>query len=181
MCSQARRIADSRTVQVPSVITLEVFPAAVVRSVLGHLAAQGVGRYQKGEITEPLRDFILDPSLPLPQSMRVYYWLYPYREQVLVRDAAMLQMGQRDVFAFWLMKFFPLAFFVTIGELSRPLYRMANFDACRSDAASARRSMPLVIRPLMNQHWPERPTDDRVLLYGPQAMVAEPLTRIVQP
>jgi hypothetical protein len=59
----------------------------VMRSVLGHLRAMGIGRYRKGHMTEPMCDYILDRTLPLPNQIRFYYWLYPFRRRVLVRDA----------------------------------------------------------------------------------------------
>src|SRR5690606_22437439 len=100
----------------PLQFSIEIQPQLVMRSVLGHLSAVGVGRDQNGPLTQPLRDYLLDTAQPLPPMVRVYYWLYRSNTQVLVRDAAMgwLGSGARP-FTFWLMKFYPLAFLVTFS------------------------------------------------------------------
>jgi hypothetical protein len=177
MCSQVRSAAGSSLV-LPQQIQLQISPGAVMRSVLGHLAAQGVNRYAKGPITEPLRDYILDGSLPLPTSLRVYYWFYPYRRQVLIRDAALMSIKSDAVFGFWLLKFFPLAFFVALDEPGGPLFRMAHFDAFRNPHANTVGQIYLQVRNLVPSEWPERPDDDGAILYGQEAMVAEPVSRL---
>ena len=106
MSNQVRAVATS-SLRLPPQLRLKIAPAAVTRSVLGHIAAQGINRYKKGPLTEAFRDYILDPTLPLPHSLRLYFWLYPHRPQVLIRDAAFTEIGRRAHFCFWLMKFFP--------------------------------------------------------------------------
>jgi hypothetical protein len=176
MCSQVRTFSQS-TLQLPAWLTLDIDPQAVVRSVLGHLSAQGVDRYEKGPLTESLRDYILNSALPPPATMRVYYWLYPHRPQILVRDAAMMSLRFNATFGFWLMKFSPLAFFATIDEPEQPLFDITNFDMFRNDLIGANQRVALRIRPQVKRHWPERPDDDHVLLYGQQATVATPVLR----
>lgn len=127
--AQVRALANS-PLALPASVDVMIRPQPVMRSVLGHLAAQGVDRYQKGPYTEPIRDYLLDPSLPPPAQLRMYYWLYPYRSTVLIRDAARIEhlgSGQGSV-AFWLMKFYPLAFMVTLSEPAQRLYRMEDLD-----------------------------------------------------
>jgi hypothetical protein len=177
MCAQVREIAKS-SLRLPQEVRLEIAPDAVMRSVLGHLAAQGVGRYLKGELTEPLRDYILDSARPLPPSLRVHYWLYPHRRQVLIRDAALLYLRTRAVFAFWLMKFFPVAFFVTINEPAQPVFQLRNLENYRDVPAAVVDHLYLPIRNLVPGVWPETPTDESVILYGPEAVVAEPVRRM---
>lgn len=41
----------------PGVIPIKTKPQRVMRSLLGHLSAQGVNRYKKGPLTEPIRDY----------------------------------------------------------------------------------------------------------------------------
>jgi hypothetical protein len=173
MVAQVRSIVGS-SLKLPGMITLDIAPCAVMRSVIGHLSAQGVERYGKGSVlTDAIRDYIYDEARPLPPTLRMYYWLYPFRLQVLVRDAALLKISRDAVFAFWLMKFFPLAFFITIDEPPGPIYRLQNFDAARHLSANDRQRIYLPIRPLISPGFPERPDDDGAILYGQQAMVAE--------
>jgi hypothetical protein len=173
MCNQVRAVASS-LLTLPATIAIDIAPGAVLRSVVGHMAAQGVERYQKGALTESIRAYILDDVLPLPASLRMYYWFYPFRRQVLVRDAALIHLGRSEPFAFWLMKFFPLAFFLTIDESPAPTYTMHNFDLDRDALPDQRRRAYLQLRPLIHPLLPESPDDGTALLYGEQAITAEP-------
>ena len=47
------------SIYLPSTLSIQGQPQAILRSLLGHIAAQGVNRYLKGPLTEPMRDYIL--------------------------------------------------------------------------------------------------------------------------
>lgn len=177
--SEVRRLTNTRLL-LPNEIALEIQPQLVVRSVMGHLAAMGVNRYLKGDLTESFRDYMLDKTLPLPQPVRFYYWLYPYRPQILVRDAATLNTGSKVITLFWLMKFFPLAFLVTFDEPEHRQFDLPNLDAFRAEPYDARRQIGVRLRPLMHPSWPESPTDQNVTLYGEQAVTVLPRSHIVR-
>ena len=59
----------------PSTMVVRAKPALVVRAIWGHLAAVGVDRYLKAR-TEEWREFFLDESLPIPEGVNFYYWIY---------------------------------------------------------------------------------------------------------
>lgn len=173
-CAAVRDAVNTK-VLLPQSLSVEVQPQPIMRSVLGHLCALGVNRYAKGAITEPLRDYLLDRAQPLPEQIRVYYWLYPFRPQVLIRDACLLLMGSdSDPFLFWLMKFFPLAFLVTFEEPAQRPFEMANLDRFGSRPFDFRSSVPVRLRPHIHELWPEAPTDRTVILYGEQAVGITP-------
>lgn len=154
----------------PRELALGGRPQAISRAVIGHLSAQGVDRYRKGPLTEAVRDYFLDPSLPLPEPLRVFYWAYPHQSQVLVRDAAYIHIGEGKPFALWFMKFFPVAFMVTWDDVGRLPYPVSSFDAWRMAEVEAETELPLSLHPLPPDHWPEAPTDHSVLAFGQQAI-----------
>lgn len=176
-CLKVRSLANG-TLHLRDVISIEIQPQAVMRSVLGHMAAQGADRYLKGPITEPLRDYILDAASPLPAPIRMYYWLYPFRQQVLVRDAVRLNIGNRVIVSIWLMKFFPLAFLATLDEPSERQFHANNLDTFRDSSNEQLQTISLRLRPVVHPNWPEAPDDSAVILYGPQALAADPRTLI---
>lgn len=158
----------------PRISAIRITPQRVARSVLGHIAAQGIDRFPKGKITNPLRDYILDPALPMLPDMRLHYWLYPHRPRVLIRDAAITQLGDgRKPSLIWLMKCFPLAFAV----LWERDYRFEgqqprDFDAYTHFGIDEAADLPIDISYTPHEHWPEAPTDNTVLLMGEQAVTA---------
>ena len=179
LSKQVRAIANS-ALHLPATIPVRVKPQAVMRSVLGHLAAQGLDGYKKEAlITEPLKEYVLDPTRSLPPQLRFYFWLYPYRPQVLVKGAAMGRMGGHPPVVFWLMKFFPLAFFVTIENAAMEQFKLPNLDVFRDVAIDAVHEVKLPLRPIPHQLWPENPDDSSFVLYhSDHALLATPLTRV---
>lgn len=172
-CEQVRHVASS-VLDIPTTLRLRIKPQRVMRSVLGHMAAQGVDRYFKGPITEPLRDYILGESNDLPANIRLYYWLYPYRHQVLVRDAVRINMGHSDPVLFWLMKFYPLAFLATFDEQDQDFFRLTSLHPYGREPLNASADVAVITRPVRHELWPEAPDSDGAILYGPQAHFATP-------
>ena len=158
------------SIYLPSTLSIQGQPQAILRSLLGHIAAQGVNRYLKGPLTEPMRDYILDETKPFPAGLCAYYWAYPHRSHVMVRDAAFLDIPSGNPFAIWLLKFFPVAFLITWGEPSYLEYSPHPFEPWRSSLFGHQENMPLTIRPALPAFWPDAPTDRSVLLYGQEAI-----------
>lgn len=155
--------------ELPDLVTVKGQPQAIARSLLGHMAAQGVNRYKKGLDTETFRNYILDVSSPLPGNIRIYYWPHPHQSHIMVRDAAYGSTKNNTAFLFWLLKFFPLAFMVTWDELSL-IPRLDNFDRWRNLPFETQSEIPILLRPPVNENWPEAPTDDSVLVYSRDAI-----------
>ncbi len=175
-CGQVRAAADG-VVHLPAELRVRIQPAAVMRSVAGHMAAREPERYDKGALTEPLRDYILNAALPLPSPMKFYYWFYPYRTQVFIRDAAYITMGKTDPFGFWLLKFFPLAFMVTF-DTNANANVMQSLEDYRAVSPAAKYDVPVRLSPPVPPLWPEHPTQDSAIMYGSGAHVAESLQRV---
>lgn len=157
----------------PDRLMVQCQPQAVIRSLLGHMAAQGVDRYLKGPLTEAVSDFILDESKPLPDGLTAFYWAYPFKAHVMVRDAAYqsLTVGATP-FTFWLLKFFPVAFMVTWDEPSGLEYLPHSFDSWRSSPYAEVAELPITIRQPLPPYWPEAPTNRTMIMYGQEAIHA---------
>lgn len=156
--------------------TVRICPQKVTRSVLGHLCAQGMDRYEKGAITEPLRDYILDPSLPMPSQMRVNYWLYPHLRRVLIRDAVIARLGTNTKSGVWILKAYPLAFVVTWNR-DFPIsdtHVFHDFDAFANIGIDDEADVPIDLMNVPHQFWPESPVNRDLILMGEAAIVAHP-------
>jgi hypothetical protein len=158
------------SLHLPSVLTVEGQPQAIIRSLLGHISAQGINRYGKGPHTELARDYFLDASKPLPKVLSVFYWAYPYRSHIMVRDAAYLDIQSGETFSFWLLKFFPIAFLITWDKPAGLNFSTHSFDRWRDSPFSTTSELPVTLRPTIHQFWPEAPTDHHVPLYGTEAI-----------
>ena len=156
----------------PDVLTYNIKPQRVMRALLGHMSAQGVGRYKKGTLTESLRDYILNTELPLPDPIKIYIWPYPYSRNVIVRDFAILDLKVGESVNCWFLKFFPIGFLATFDEKPGYQFPGTELSLWRSASIDQEATVPFILRPVPNQFWPEAPTEHSVLLYGKEAVMS---------
>lgn len=101
-------------VEVPSIIYYKTQPAILIKSILGHLlAAKGV--IDDVVVDQKIREFLFDDHALLPGELKIFYWIYPYREIVVVRDIVMPAVrGNFSQFGFFsgMLKYFPIAYLV---------------------------------------------------------------------
>lgn len=169
----SQRVASylKASIMLPQAMRIRGKPQKIARSLIGHLCAMGVDRYQKGPHTEDIRDFFLDPAKPLPDYLDIYYWLYPYNTQVLIRDAGLRNLNVEDHAVIWLMKFFPLAFLVVWDKPKGYEYtQFPNFANWRNSNIEDEVEMPIGLNVIPHQRWPEAPEQNSFLLYGDAAL-----------
>lgn len=158
-------------IALPPVMHIKAKPQKVIRSLIGHLMAQRVDGYKKGEHTEELRDWFLDESQPMPDYLKVYYWVYPYKTQVLARDAVMRNFASDDTAYFWLMKFFPVAFLILWDSPKGYDYtKLQTFDLYRGVGPDDEVEIPITLNSLPHERWPEAPEEDRFCAFGSGAI-----------
>jgi len=158
--------------------SIEAQPQAILRSLIGHIAAQGVDLYATGPLTEAIRDYFLDSSKPFPDGLYAYYWAYPHRPHVMARDAVYMDIPSGESFALWFLKFFPIAFLITWGPAIGLEHCIHEFQPWRSVPYDYRTQLPLRLRPVPPPFWPEAPSDRSMLLYGQEAIHAAGMPKI---
>lgn len=161
------------SIYLPSIVEVEAQPQPLIRSLLGHMFAQGINRYGKHKNFDVVKEYFFDQTKPLPGCVSVYYWAHPYLSHVMIRDAAYLDIKASATFYFWLLKFFPIAFLMIWDGPNTLEYRLPSFNAWRSSEFESRINVPLRLRPTMDPFWPEAPSDNHVLLYGKEAITAQ--------
>jgi hypothetical protein len=134
---------------------------------LGHVVAAKV-QDDAVPTDQRIRDYLLDVA-PLPASIKVYCWLYPFAPTIVARDFTfVVAEGKGGVSPgiISVVKFFPLAFCVVdgSGELTgnnlTPLHQHATL------APSKRAGLLLNREPVIQPGWPERPAGSHIVLGG---------------
>lgn len=136
------------------------------------LCAVGVDRYEKGSITEPLRDYLLDYTQTLPSRVGIYFWPYPNGEHVIARDLAYADIPQDASFVIWLLKFPPVAFMVTWDEPDShrfPVNSLTPWGDCQYEYEA---DIPINLE-VPHSHWPEAPTASTFITGGLEAHMAQ--------
>lgn len=157
--------------RLPKVMYIKAKPQKIARSLFGHLSAIGVERYLKGPHTEDMKGWFQDESRNMPDYINIHYWVFPYKTQVPVRDAALRNLQVNDVALIWLMKFFPISFLMIWNNPEGYDYpQFPNFSAYRTLGADEETDMPINLNVVPHERWPEAPEDHSFLVYGEGAM-----------
>lgn len=168
--SQVSRLLASN-LTLPATMTVPTKPALLMRAIWGHLAAVGVDRYLKGPRTEEWRNFFLNATLSVPAGVNFYFWVYPYRRQVLVRDATCMDISNGGKAMYWLMKFYPMAFAVWMDHDTWALsYR--NLASYRTSNPDDVVDVMVDLEPLPHELTLEAPTTTQAIMFGRDAIVA---------
>ena len=158
--------------QLPPVISIKAKPQRVIRSLLGHLCAQGVGRYKKGPLTEPIKEYFLDDAKQLPDALKIYFWPYPFKNHVMARDCAYLDTRFHDSVVVWFLKFFPVAFLVTFNEPASYQFPFGCLSSWGREQIDFEVEIPVNLRKLPHEYWPEAPSPNSVVFYGQEAIAS---------
>ncbi|MEH2214853.1 hypothetical protein [Nostoc sp.] len=150
----------------PNYFEVECYPNAIMHSVLGHLLA---AKTQTDEVVIDtlIRPCILDNSLPIPNDVHIFYWVYPYEKISILRDFGMPAVrGNFQVPGFFnMIKFYPIAFLIT-HQLSsyEGLLSLHKFNQlCPSDKANVQ----IDLHPIKPSTFPEDCTGvDNFLMLG---------------
>lgn len=139
----------------------------LARSVVGHLLAYGVGIHRRGKVINDLTDYFLDETAAFPSSLGLYYWLYPYNDQVATNGAAGFFdfRTQNEPMFFMLIKFFPISFLITQGELPAISYNVERLDASLTSTIDDTVDVTVNLTQIPPRRWPEAPDDNGVVMH----------------
>lgn len=138
-------------IHLPDTFDIECYPNAIMRSILGHiLAAKTVT--DSVVIDDLIRPCILDSSLPIPNDIHIFYWVYPYEEIVILRDFVVMDLSNPPA-TFNLIKFYPVAFLVT-HQLTE-YQGLLNLDSFNNISPSDKAKIKIDLRQRKNATWPE--------------------------
>ncbi len=162
-------------ITVPEITTVPITPGLVARSVVGHLFALGIERRERSQLSTELVEFFRDTTRPLPDGIEIYYWVYPYHRQVTIRDGALLtDFLKSPPIIFWCLKYFPLGFIITWGNNHPGKILLPRLRDYMLNAGIHPAKVPLYLRSIPHQDWPEAPGDTGAVLYGDGAIGAIP-------
>lgn len=141
----------------PAEVHIEARATAIVRAILAHLLAARLS--DKDSFFDSItRRLIQHPEDSIPTEINVFYWLYPYSDQVILRSALMPRRRGRfsEFQQFGLVKYFPIAYLVT----DAPQYEgLSALTTWRNEPATATANLPVDIKGVHDVDWPEAPAD----------------------
>lgn len=162
-------------VSVPELSMVEVNPGRISRAVIGHLFAVGIERRERTPMLKAAEEFFLSTAVPLSEGVEIYYWVYPYRRQVAIRDGALLtDFFKSPPIVFWCLKYFPLGFIVTWGNDQPKRVRLPKLRDFMLHGGDHPAKIPVSFKGFPHQSWPEAPESKGAVLYGDGSVGAVP-------
>ena len=157
----------------PSVASFQAKPGHIARAVLGHILAIGVERFPRGEMGDAAAEYVLDPSGAIPSKLGIYYWPYPFWDQVAVRGCGWVESFGAPPLVLSLLKFMPLAYMVTWDippSFHVPHRNLADLISGSRDKVT---QIPVNFTEVPPQRYPEAPDDDGMVLHGQDSFFAD--------
>lgn len=148
-------------------------PQKIARCVIGHLlAANAVPQIQDPNNNAPayssMRNYFLNENEPLPENLKIYYWIYPYRPIVVVRALSKCVLGSGKQIAGDLLKFPPFGFFVEWHNSNNAAFNLPTLISNRKGDIDSTEKITLDYRKILPWNFPETPARDEVILLDAQ-------------
>lgn len=157
------------------IIAITTYPQKIIRSLIGHISAQGINRFNKGIYTEPIKKYMTDFDEPLPDGINIYYWFYPYKGHVMARDVALsFAASGVEPCSLWLLKFFPIGFMVTFDKPDIYHFKVNELTKLRHLHHDEPGTIYFDYANIPHHKWPEAPMNETILLYGEEAITSYP-------
>ncbi|WP_146680417.1 hypothetical protein [Oceanococcus atlanticus] len=120
-----------------------------------------------------MAELVLDPESHFPEELGIYFWLYPYWDQVSVRGCGYMVRWGTPPLVISILKFTPLAFMVTWN--AHPGFTIPHTNLCDFIVGNgaAPVDLPLGFSNIPPQRYPEAPGDEGIVLHTPLAYIAE--------
>ncbi len=146
----------------PRIQYFKTKPVRLIKAILSHLLSVKIN-IDEVTFDEAIRKFIFSETETIPDSINIFYWIYPYDTTVIMRDFLIPAIpGDFSSFTFsHLIKYFPLAFLITEKEEFRGLPNLTKYRNCSiNDEVDIR----IDLKAINDYDWPERVDDSNILI-----------------
>jgi hypothetical protein len=154
------------TIEIPAVFHYKTQPVKLIKAILGHLlAAKNV--IDNAGIDQKIRHFLLDDNAQLPEEIKIFYWIYPYEDIVVIRDVFMSsERGSFGQFGHFIgiLKYFPVAYLVCNLPQYEELDELTFYRDLELDETV---DIPIRLTNTRHSSWPEVVNEGNFIAFGP--------------
>jgi hypothetical protein len=159
----------------PEVIHHKTKPIILMRAILGHLLSAKV-EIDEIEFDEIVRGFIFNENILIPDKIKIFYWIYPYKQTVVIRDCMMpARRGHFSDFELYhIIKHFPMAYLITESTHYEGLPELTKY---RSMDFNEEVDIPIYLKRIEHPDWPEIVDNGNIFVGGQStrsSIVAKP-------
>jgi len=153
---------------------IETKPNRLIRGVLGHLLATK-SEIEKTPFDDKVREVLFDETKPIPDDINIFYWIYPYKLTIIIRDILMPAVRGRfnDFGFFQIFKYYPIAYLVVNKSNYHNLQSLRDYNSSKLDTVA---EINIRINEQRHWKWPEIVEDGNFVYLGKagtEAILAE--------
>ena len=142
-------------VVLPPALYFPVKVQRLMKGILGHLLAAQVD-CPSSTLNPSIRNYVLDPLKPLPDSINLFFWLHRSRGSVAILDMLKYSLRHHSLHRLHVLKFFPIGFLATASRMYDGLPSLSRYRTAGSDEVV---DVPVPLKALRPTDWPEAPSD----------------------
>ena len=177
------RTKESELLILPDELRIDIVPQRVARAIVGHLLAATPPEMSKSPpiaapFSDTMRQYFLDTSLPLPNEIEIYYWLYPQNIQVILRSFGIGFPNSTPPIVCDCIKFFPLGYCVAWNKPVEATIHLPKLITNNEMGLDESATIRISFKDWVRLDWPEQPEDHGVNYYNEEmTTVATPRIR----
>lgn len=139
-------------------------PNRLIRGVLGHILASK-NEIEKTPFDDKVREILFDENKPIPDDINVFYWVYPYKLTIIIRDILMPAIRGRygDFGFFQIFKYYPVAYLVINKNNYHNLQSLRSYNSAKLDEEA---EINIRIKEKRHWKWPEIVEDGNFVFLG---------------
>lgn len=152
------------TIEIPNKFSFETRPTALMRAVLGHLLASKA-TIDEVVFDKDIRDCFFDKNMPIPETINMFYWIYPYQNITIMRDFVLPAVrGNFDSLGiFSILKYYPIAYMICNLKKYEDLNEMTQFRSLSTDDTAL---VPIDLSKIRHALWPEAAEQGNFMVGG---------------
>ncbi|HQI37860.1 MAG TPA: hypothetical protein PLH80_04805 [Spirochaetota bacterium] len=153
-----------KQLKLPSTKYFKVKPNKIIKSIYGHLLASKID-IENTKIDESLRAYFFDKKGDVKVNLKLFYWLYPFANIVIIRDISMpaIRGATNEFGLFSILKYYPIAFLLTNLD---NYYNLDELTKYASDNIEDEIDIPINLQLIKNYDWPESVNNGNMIIGG---------------
>lgn len=93
-------------------VEIDTIPSLLARSLIGHILATKI--HQNGPFMDELREYVLNPSSSLPDSLHLYVWFYADSHYKILPEYVIIKLTEPiEIYYYYIIKSYPCAYMLT--------------------------------------------------------------------
>jgi hypothetical protein len=158
----------------PPSIAIHTSPNKLAKAIIGHLLAFGLDRHRQGDLANACTDFFLGIDKVLSNRIKIYYWFFPYKNTVILKDSVFMPHYFNHYFCAWVLKSAPFGYMVTWDMPTEVKLDLPNLATYMNSDDAHEQEILMHYHKMPAQHFPETPSEAGAIMYGKDAIKAYP-------